>query len=248
MALRIKERGDVIRGAPVVETGDHLFWFNRPSLLLFLIHFVLFQNAFQLAFFAFTWYKYGVPSCFHKGPKDIAIRLSIGIIVQVLCSYVTLPLYALVTQMGTTMKPVIFNERVASALESWHKSAKRRIKEGRKSESTTPLSSRPGTPLHGMSPVHLLRGFRSSSMHDSLQATPRQRRSNSKNEIWGHEEPSSSLHNTDDSADNSAGRVTIMHRGDQEMQPASMSRTSPKQRSVKTQHAVNIGSTDFSFN
>lgn len=42
MGLRIQERGDVIKGAPVVEPGDHLFWFNRPRLILSLIHLVLF--------------------------------------------------------------------------------------------------------------------------------------------------------------------------------------------------------------
>lgn len=43
MGLRVQDRGDVVRGAPVVEPGDELFWFNRPRLILFLINFVLFQ-------------------------------------------------------------------------------------------------------------------------------------------------------------------------------------------------------------
>nr|GMC74490.1 MLO-like protein 12 [Ipomoea batatas] len=43
MGGRIKERGDIVKGAPVVEPGDNLFWFNRPSLMLFFIRFVLFQ-------------------------------------------------------------------------------------------------------------------------------------------------------------------------------------------------------------
>ena len=55
MAVRIQERGEVVKGVPVVEPGDELFWFNRPRLILYLINFVLFQNAFQLAFFAWTW-------------------------------------------------------------------------------------------------------------------------------------------------------------------------------------------------
>lgn len=53
MGLRIQDRG-VVMGAPVVEPGDDLFWFNRPRLLLFIIHLVLFQNAFQLAHFAWS--------------------------------------------------------------------------------------------------------------------------------------------------------------------------------------------------
>lgn len=54
MGLRIQERSDVVKGAPVVQPGDDLFWFNRPRLILFLIHIVLFTvwemlwNAFQV--------------------------------------------------------------------------------------------------------------------------------------------------------------------------------------------------------
>lgn len=43
MGLRIQERGNVVKGIPVVQPGDELFWFGRPRLLLFLIHFILFQ-------------------------------------------------------------------------------------------------------------------------------------------------------------------------------------------------------------
>ncbi|KAK8464299.1 hypothetical protein PHAVU_011G172300 [Phaseolus vulgaris] len=34
---------------------DELFWFNKPELLLSLIHFILFQNAFELASFFWFW-------------------------------------------------------------------------------------------------------------------------------------------------------------------------------------------------
>ena len=57
MGLRIQERGVVVKGVPVVEPGDDLFWFNSPRLMLFLINFVLFQNAFQLAFLAWSWVR-----------------------------------------------------------------------------------------------------------------------------------------------------------------------------------------------
>ncbi|OIV99339.1 hypothetical protein TanjilG_17149 [Lupinus angustifolius] len=43
MALSIQQRGEVLKGMPLVQLGDHLFWFNRPSLILHLINFVLFQ-------------------------------------------------------------------------------------------------------------------------------------------------------------------------------------------------------------
>lgn len=34
-----------------VRPSDEYFWFNRPRLLLDFIHFILFQNAFEIAFF-----------------------------------------------------------------------------------------------------------------------------------------------------------------------------------------------------
>ncbi|XP_073286684.1 MLO-like protein 12 [Primulina huaijiensis] len=91
MGLRIQERGEVVKGVPVVQPGDHLFWFNRPRLILYLINFVLFQNAFQLAFFVWSWCEFGIRSCFHEHVEDIVIRISMGVLIQILCSYVTLP-------------------------------------------------------------------------------------------------------------------------------------------------------------
>ncbi|XP_041992486.1 MLO-like protein 12 [Salvia splendens] len=133
------------------------FWFNRPHLLLYLINFVLFQNAFQLAFFAWSWYEFGMRTCFHEHVEDIIIRMAMGILIQILCSYVTLPLYALVTQMGTSMKPTIFNDRVATAIRNWHHTAKKHVKQNKHSRAGTPTLSQPVTPSHGLSPVHLLR-------------------------------------------------------------------------------------------
>ncbi|KAK7262348.1 hypothetical protein RJT34_29916 [Clitoria ternatea] len=175
MGLRIQQRGEVLKGVPLVQPGDHLFWFNRPGLILYLINFVLFQNAFQLAFFAWSALQFGIKSCFHSHTEDVVIRITMGVLIQILCSYVTLPLYALVTQMGSTMKPTIFNERVAVALRNWHQTAKKHIKQNRVgslSLSGTPMSSRPTTPTHDhMSPVHLLRYYRSE--FDSFPASPR---------------------------------------------------------------------------
>lgn len=44
-------------------------------------------------------YKFGLKSCFHWETEDIVIRMVMGMLVHVLCGYVTLPLYALVTQV-----------------------------------------------------------------------------------------------------------------------------------------------------
>ncbi|XP_057471303.1 MLO-like protein 6 [Actinidia eriantha] len=220
MGLRIQERGEVVKGTPLVQPGDELFWFNRPRLLLYLIQFILFQNAFQLAFFAWAWYEFGLHSCFHHKAEDIIIRLTMGVLIQILCSYVTLPLYALVTQMGTTMKPTIFNEQIARALRNWHHTAKKHIKQNRHSHSVTPSPT--GTPVHGMSPVHLLRHYRSEI--DSVQNSPRH--SNFDNDFWKAEDSPSHCH-------------------DNEGQELSSVSTAP--RDPRAQHDIDIHSGDFSF-
>jgi mlo protein len=45
-------RGEV--SAAVVRPSDKLFWFHSPRLVLVLIHFILFQNAFEFAYFVWT--------------------------------------------------------------------------------------------------------------------------------------------------------------------------------------------------
>ncbi|CAK7343000.1 unnamed protein product [Dovyalis caffra] len=129
------------------------------------------HNAFQFAFFAWTWYEFGLKSCFHEYPEDLILRTVMGVVIQFLCSYVTLPLYALVTQMGSTMRPTIFNERLAKGLRNWHHTARKHIKQNRHSGTVTPTTSAPGTPRHAMSPVHLLRNNRGEP--DGIQASSR---------------------------------------------------------------------------
>ncbi|XP_042001480.1 MLO-like protein 6 [Salvia splendens] len=164
MGTRILERGDVVRGSPVVHPSDDLFWFNRPRLILSLIHFVLFENAFQIALFVWSWLKFGYPSCYHENLEELLIRIMMGVVIQVLCSYVTLPLYALVTQMGSNMKPVIFGDDVASGLRGWQEAAKKPAKEGRPTVKVTPLTGAPASPLRGsMSPAYLRNVHRKST-------------------------------------------------------------------------------------
>ncbi|KHN25048.1 MLO-like protein 6 [Glycine soja] len=151
MGQRIQQRGEVVKGVPLVQPGDDLFWFNKPRLTLYLINF-----AFQLAYFSWTALQFGIKSCFHSQTEDAVIKVTMGVLVQFLCSYVTLPLYALVTQMGSTMKPTIFNERVARALRNWHHTAKKHVKQNRGLQLQTP-SSAPSTPNQPKSQANLLR-------------------------------------------------------------------------------------------
>ncbi|KAK1262682.1 MLO-like protein 10 [Acorus gramineus] len=43
MALEINERHAVVQGIPLVQLSDRHFWFGSPQLVLFLLHFTLFQ-------------------------------------------------------------------------------------------------------------------------------------------------------------------------------------------------------------
>ncbi|KAM1004809.1 hypothetical protein EV1_004877 [Malus domestica] len=127
MCLDSHDKSHVVRGALLVKPSDHFFWFNWPQLLLHLLHFILFQNSFQLAFFTWTWYKFGLTSCFHHETEDIVIRLAMGVMVQILCGYVTLPLYALVTQMGTSMRKGVFTANVMIGLKKWRARARKNL-------------------------------------------------------------------------------------------------------------------------
>jgi len=137
MALGITERHAVVQGIPLVHGSDKYFWFNRPQLLLHLLHFALFQNAFQLTYFFWVWYSFGLKSCFHTDFKLVIVKLSLGVGALILCSYITLPLYALVTQMGSNMKKAVFDEQMAKALKKWHMTVKKKKGKARKPPTET---------------------------------------------------------------------------------------------------------------
>lgn len=235
LGLRIAKRGVVVKGTPIVEPGDHLFWFNRPSLMLFLINFVLFLNAFQLAFFA--WSTYGLKSCYHDTTEDYVIRITMGVMTQVMCSYVTLPVYALVTQMGTTMRSTVFNDKVAVALRDWHETARKHTRHGH-SDGVSPQLSRSSTPSYGMSPVHLLQSYDNNTPDMSPVA------SNYDNERW-YGEGSGSLgkkDNDEQRPENFESREP--GRGTQDSSSAQLA-LGPLP--IQTQHEINITSSEFSF-
>ncbi|KAL0905101.1 hypothetical protein M5K25_027279 [Dendrobium thyrsiflorum] len=110
---------------------DGLFWFKKPELLLSLIHFILFQNAFELASFFWFWWQFGYDSCFLRNHWLVYARLILGFAGQFLCSYSTLPLYALVAQMGTNYKAALIPHRIRETMHGWGKAARRRRKHRR---------------------------------------------------------------------------------------------------------------------
>ncbi|KAG7983703.1 hypothetical protein I3843_04G119500 [Carya illinoinensis] len=108
MCVESCKENPVTQGTFLVNPSDSYFWFGRPDWLLHLLQLILIQNSFQLAFFTWTW---------------------------LLCGYVTLPLYALVTQMGSSMKRAVFTERVVRGLENWQKNARQRLSKNRSNSS-----------------------------------------------------------------------------------------------------------------
>uniref|UniRef100_A0A0D3F6H8 MLO-like protein n=1 Tax=Oryza barthii TaxID=65489 RepID=A0A0D3F6H8_9ORYZ len=126
LAHQVAEKHTAIEGELVVSPSDELFWFHRPKIVLLLIHIVLFQNAFEIAFFFWLLVTYGFKSCIMGNKGYVIARLVISVISQLLCGYSTLPLYAIVSHMGTSFKKVIFDENVAEGLANWAQNARRR--------------------------------------------------------------------------------------------------------------------------
>ncbi|KAL9302740.1 MLO-like protein 15 [Arabidopsis thaliana] len=152
LAHEVAEKHIAVEGDLVVRPSDDLFWFQSPRLVLFLIHFILFQNSFEIAYFFFILFQFGWDSCIMDHVKFVIPRLVIGVIIQLLCSYSTLPLYALVTQMGSSFKGAIFNEQTQEHLVGWAKMAKRGVKKGATQVGTShdATSPRPSIQLNSL--------------------------------------------------------------------------------------------------
>jgi len=78
LAQEVAEKHTIVEGDIVVRTSDELFWFGQPKLVLYLIHFILFQNAFEIAFFFWILTTYGFHSCIMEKIGYIIPRLVIG--------------------------------------------------------------------------------------------------------------------------------------------------------------------------
>ncbi|XP_057499904.1 MLO-like protein 4 [Actinidia eriantha] len=105
---------------------DELFWLGSPRLLLRLIQFISFQNALEMAMFVWSLWESKGPSCFMENHRFIVIRLTFGLISQFWCSFITFPLYVIVTQMGSRFKKSIVSENVRKSLHGWQRKVKAR--------------------------------------------------------------------------------------------------------------------------
>ncbi|CAN6556927.1 unnamed protein product [Malus baccata var. baccata] len=127
MAHQLHDQHNVIKGTPLVQPKDSHFWFSQPQFVLTLLHLTLFMNAFELAFFIWVTIQFGIHSCYHEHVYIIIVRVVLAVTVQVMCSYITLPLYALVTQMGSNFKSAaVLEEQTTNVIKQWHADVKRR--------------------------------------------------------------------------------------------------------------------------
>ncbi|XP_020155189.1 MLO-like protein 1 [Aegilops tauschii subsp. strangulata] len=120
------KRAAVEAGDIAVDPSDDLFWFRSPRMLLILIHFILFQNAYEFAYLFWTLVMFGFNSCIMDSLGYSVSRITICVVVQVLCSYSTLPLYAIVSHMGSSFKSAVFADDVVEHLRTWASDARER--------------------------------------------------------------------------------------------------------------------------
>lgn len=113
------------RGHHHLNLRDELFWFGKPKLLLWLVHFITFQNAFEMATFIWSLWEIQGASCFMDDNRFLVTRLIFGIVSQFWCSFVTFPLYVLVTQMGSSSKQALISENTRRSLSMWKQRARR---------------------------------------------------------------------------------------------------------------------------
>ncbi|KAI4338747.1 hypothetical protein MLD38_023766 [Melastoma candidum] len=168
LAHEVAEKHIAIEGELVVQPSDEHFWFGRPRIVLYLIHFILFQNAFEIAFFFWIWVQYGFDSCIMGRVRYIVPRLIIGVFIQVLCSYSTLPLYAIVAQMGSHFKKAIFDEHVQVGLVGWAQKARKKKGLRAAADGSVQSSSHDGSSSGGF---QLGRVFRKASVPEDAQPT-----------------------------------------------------------------------------
>nr|ACN85263.1 Mlo family protein [Oryza alta] len=116
-------------GTPNVKPSKEHFWFGRPEIVLNLIHFILFQNSFEIGFFIWVLVTFGFDSCIMEKKAYAISRLVIGVLIQVICSYVTLPLYAIVTHMDGGIKLQGLGSGLHESVTGWALDARKKKEE-----------------------------------------------------------------------------------------------------------------------
>ncbi|KAF5951985.1 hypothetical protein HYC85_009929 [Camellia sinensis] len=98
------------------------------SNIYFWLSFIPAINAFEMATFIWSLWGFKLRSCFMDNHAMIIIRLISGVLVQFWCSYSTVPLNVLITQMGSKCKKAVIAESVRESLHTWCKRVRARSK------------------------------------------------------------------------------------------------------------------------
>ncbi|KAK6121337.1 hypothetical protein DH2020_044909 [Rehmannia glutinosa] len=125
LALEIAEPRGPSVGTSQVKPRDDLFWFGKPVILLRLIQFISFQNAFEMATFIWSLVRTTIVLI---GLLVVLSTFPLKVLVQFWCSYSTVPLNVIVTTMGSRCKKALIAESVRDSLHSWCKRVKERSK------------------------------------------------------------------------------------------------------------------------
>ncbi|CAL5351097.1 unnamed protein product [Camellia sinensis] len=114
--------------------------------------------------------QFGFNSCYHEHTGIIVTRVVLAVAVQVLCSYITLPLYALVTQMGSQFKSKVLEEKIANIIKQWH--AEVRVKRKKQEQCSLLMSPRTSLSTPDWSLRNSPTDFSSHHHHRPTSTTP----------------------------------------------------------------------------
>nr|ACN85322.1 Mlo family protein [Oryza brachyantha] len=154
------------QGVPNIKPSKEHFWFGRPEIILQLIHFVLFQNSFEIGFFIWVLVTYGFDSCIMEKKVYSISRLVIGVLIQVISSYVTLPLYAIVTHMDGGIKLEGIGSGLQESVAEWASGA-------RKSKGEQPRASLPKGPSGNGRAAGAVEATWARSSYEHVSGSPR---------------------------------------------------------------------------
>nr|GMD73192.1 MLO-like protein 1 [Ipomoea batatas] len=133
LAHEVAEKHAAIEGELVVQPSDDHFWFHRPRIILYFLHFILFQNAFEIAFFFLIWgyhsdtlqLQHIATVCHCYTGKFCNLHQTIPEQLLSILSFVDL----WDVQMGTHFKQSIFEDHIRASLVDWAQTAKRKHEE-----------------------------------------------------------------------------------------------------------------------
>lgn len=131
----------VTRGGAVNKLDKSVFWFRKPQWLLPIIRAVIFSPSYLLASQVFFAWQFGANSCYfnNKGFRAYAawpfwVDTILATLLILMLGLVTLPVYALAVQMGSTYKHFMIPASVKELMQGWGKRAKHRVKEAKEEE------------------------------------------------------------------------------------------------------------------